>query len=63
VNQLARFKTIEQAPDQLTFTIPGDDISNKWGLMYYFEILNAQGSGWFQPDPLTTTPYYVVDVR
>jgi hypothetical protein len=30
--------------------------------MYYFEILNSEGGGWFQPDPLVTTPYYVVKV-
>ena len=28
--------------------------------MYYFEVLNDANSGWFQPDPLTQTPYYVV---
>ena len=31
--------------------------------MYYFEILNRGGSGWFQPDPQTATPYYVVKVE
>jgi hypothetical protein len=29
-------------------------------LMYYFEALSDNGSGWFEPDPLTQTPYYVV---
>src|SRR5437016_3866535 len=28
---------------------------SKWDLMYYFEILNREGGGWFQPDPHTTT--------
>jgi hypothetical protein len=62
VNQLAGFKTIEKTVDQSSFTIPAEDISSKWDLMYYFEILNREGSGWFQPDPHTTTPYYVVKV-
>jgi hypothetical protein len=30
--------------------------------MYYFEVLNSDGSGWFQPDPETQTPYYVVNI-
>jgi hypothetical protein len=58
VDQLAQFKQIEQPPNQ-PFTIPGADISASWDLMYYFEILSNQ-TGWFQPDPLTATPYYVV---
>ncbi len=63
VNQLVPFKTIENAADSLLFTIPGEDVSVKWDLMYYFEILNQAGSGWFEPDPLITTPYYVVKVQ
>jgi hypothetical protein len=62
VNQLAAFKTIEKTMDQPSFTIPAADISSKWDLMYYFEILNREGSGWFQPDPHAATPYYVVKV-
>jgi hypothetical protein len=61
VNQLAKFKTIEN--DKGQFTIPAEDISLNWDLMYYFEILNKEGGGWFHPDPLTTTPYYVVKVQ
>ena len=28
--------------------------------MYYFEVIDDHGAGWFQPDPLRETPYYVV---
>lgn len=63
VNQLAKFKLIENPADRLTFTIPGADISARWDLMYYFEILHRGGAGWFQPDPAVATPYYVVPVR
>lgn len=63
VNQLAKFKMIEAAAGQSSFTIPGDDVSPKWDLMYYFEVLNRNGGGWFCPDPQTATPYYVVTVR
>jgi hypothetical protein len=59
LNQLAQFKTIEKAPGE-AFIIPGSDISSDYDLMYYFEALSDNGSGWFEPDPLTQTPYYVV---
>jgi hypothetical protein len=59
LNQLAQFKTIEKAPGE-AFIIPGSDISSDYDLMYYFEVLSDNSSGWFQPDPLTQTPYYVV---
>jgi hypothetical protein len=61
VNQLAKFKILESIPGR-PFTIPAADLSAKWDLMYYFEVLNETG-GWFQPDPLRQTPYYVVTVR
>jgi hypothetical protein len=63
VNQLAKFKTIEIVAGQDSVTIPGEDVSPKWDLMYYFEVLNRAGGGWFCPDPQTATPYYVVKVR
>jgi hypothetical protein len=62
VNQLAQFKVIEQEPGKLSFTIPADDVSPRWDLMYYFEILNKEKTGWFFPDPQIATPYYVVPV-
>lgn len=59
VNQLASFKMIEK-PVGEAFTVPGNDISSSWDLMYYFEVLNDRKGGWFQPDPSIATPYYVV---
>ena len=44
------------------FTIPASDVSPRWDLMYYFEVLNDRKGGWFQPDPLRETPYYVIKV-
>jgi len=38
-------------------------ISLNWDLMYYFEMFNSQGSGWLQPDPQTSTPFYIVKVQ
>jgi len=61
LNQLARFKTIEAPVSRLPFTIPAADISGEWDLMYYFECLAGDNSGWFHPDPWTATPYYVVE--
>jgi hypothetical protein len=62
VNQLAKFKTLEAKPGGV-FQIPAEDVSANWDLMYYFEVLNDQKTGWFQPDPLVATPYYVVKVN
>jgi hypothetical protein len=61
VNQLEKFKMLE-APPGTGFTIPGSDVSARWELMYYFEVLNDLNGGWFQPDPLRETPYYVIKV-
>lgn len=61
INQMEKFKMVEAAPSA-ALTIPGADISPKWDLMYYFEVLNDQNGGWFMPDPHVTTPYYVLKV-
>ncbi len=63
VNQLAAFKTIEAPGSRTVFVVPGEDVSPRWDLMYYFEVLNREGTGWFEPDPHTATPYYVVNVQ
>jgi hypothetical protein len=61
VNHLVPFKMLEEAPG-VPFTIPAFDIQDKWDLMYYFEVIDESGGGWFQPEPLRETPYYVVKV-
>lgn len=59
----AATKTIEMpAAGDVKFTIPGADITGNWDLLYFFEILHADGNGWFEPDPLTATPYRIVHV-
>jgi hypothetical protein len=64
VNQLARFGMIEvRAGPPYRFTVPGTDVSARWDLMYYFEILRRDGGGWFVPDPDVRTPYFVVPTR
>jgi hypothetical protein len=63
LNQLAGFRTVEQPAAKTTFTIPPEDVTQKWDLQYYFEILNREGGGWFQPDPAQATPYYVVTTQ
>jgi len=50
------------AKPEMNFIIPATDITGNWDLQYFFEILRAGGSGWFAPDPLTTTPYWVVHI-
>ncbi len=59
VDQLVPFKMVE-APPGGELTIPGADISARWDLMYYFEVINDANGGWFQPDPRVARPYYVV---
>lgn len=63
LNQLARFKTLEAPPSKAVFTIPAEEITPEWDLLYYFEVLNSQKSGWFHPDPAKATPYFVVEVQ
>jgi hypothetical protein len=60
LNQSDAFRTLE---GNGTFVIPGEDISVRWDLMYYFEVLNTGQSGWFYPDPAAVTPYFVVTTR
>jgi hypothetical protein len=56
-------KVIEMpAAADVSFTIPALDITGNWDLLYYFEILGADGNGWFEPDPLTATPYWTVHI-
>ena len=50
------------AKPEVAFIIPASDITGNWDMQYYFEILHADGSGWFDPDPLTATPCWVVHI-
>jgi hypothetical protein len=61
VNHSAAFTTVDAHGGEASFTIPASVVSPAWDLMYYFEIMAADGTGWFYPDPLVTTPYYVVE--
>jgi hypothetical protein len=44
----------------LQYCTPDTDHSTRFDLLYYFEVLNEEKSGWFYPDPLTRAPYFVV---
>jgi hypothetical protein len=50
------------AASSVTFTIAPADLPPS-DLIYFFEILNRENSGWFEPDPATTTPYHVVRIE
>lgn len=54
---------IEQPPfPSMSFTIPATELSPGEDLLVYFEILNREGSGWFEPDPFAGLPMPVVNV-
>ncbi len=60
---LADFKTIDKpAAAAVTFTIPASDIAAEGELIYYFEILEREGGGWFEPDPFGVKPFYTVRI-
>jgi hypothetical protein len=63
LNAMAPIRTLEVKGSRASFTIPGADIAGDFDLLYYFEVLNSEHTGWFQPDPAVTTPYYIVTVR
>ena len=55
--------TIEQPPSPaMTFAIPATELPPGESILVYFEILNHEGGGWFQPDPLAGLPMPVVRV-
>ncbi len=56
-------KTIEIPTAKANFTIPAADLSARWDLMYYFEVLNTEKGTWLDPDPFLAAPYYVVRVK
>jgi hypothetical protein len=57
-----QFKTIEHPPAKTSFTIPSADVSARWDLLYYFEVLNKEKTAWLDPDPDLAAPYYAVKV-
>ena len=62
LNALEPFRTLEARAGGATFTIPAEEVSAEWDLLYYFEVLHGSGGGWFHPDPEKATPFYVVEV-
>jgi hypothetical protein len=63
LNTFDAIRSVHMLGSNVTFSIPASDLPSDFDLLYYFEILNNENSGWFQPDPAVTTPYYVVKVR
>ena len=63
LDQRVPVATLAAPAGHAVFTIPASAITGRNDLLYFFEILDRHGGGWFLPDPLKTTPYYVVHVR
>jgi len=60
VDSRAQTTVIEKpAAASMTFTIAGS-VSD---LIYYFEIISRENSGWFEPDPDSGTPYHLVRIE
>ncbi len=53
--------TVIEKPAALSipFTIPGSPND----LLYYFEIIDRSNHGWFEPDPMTATPFHIVRMQ
>jgi hypothetical protein len=60
LNAQEKFRTLEAPAGEASFTIPAAEVSPRWDLLYYFELLDERGGGWFHPDPFERTPYFVV---
>ncbi len=56
-------RSIENPPTKTTFTIPATELSARWDLMYYFEVVSKEKTSWADPDPESAPPYYVIAVR
>ncbi|MCX6623783.1 MAG: hypothetical protein NTY38_22515 [Acidobacteria bacterium] len=63
LNALEKFRTLESSAASPSFLIPAADVTANWDLLYYFELLDGQGSACFYPDPFERTPYFVVSVE
>ena len=68
LTQLEDYQTVDMAPDPgstRTFTarIPAAFIDPRWDLMYFVEVMDANGRGRMYPDLDKETPYVVVSVR
>ncbi len=59
------FSTVRMRPvaDSYVAAIPGPFITERFDLMYYFEVLDRHGNGAIVPDPEVAQPYHVVRIR
>jgi hypothetical protein len=64
VNQYQDYFTLDMLPtgeqDQYEAEIPGEHIPAEWDFMYFFEVMDRQGSGRIFPDAEKETPYVIV---
>jgi hypothetical protein len=64
VNQQLDYETLALEPtgkqDEYRAVIPADRLDAKWDFMYFFEVMDKQGTGRIYPDFNRETPYVVV---
>jgi hypothetical protein len=67
LTQHQEYRTIRMLPsgkgDVFEATIPGDQITAPFDLMYFFEVMDMAGNGKIYPDLEKETPYVVVKVN
>jgi hypothetical protein len=58
------FVTVPMRPsgDEYVAVVPGEFITDRFDLMYYFEVLDTHRNGAIVPDPEIEQPYYVVKI-
>lgn len=64
VSQFEDYQTLSMEPtgegDLYAGTLPGEALSPKWDLMYFFEVMDECGNGQICPDLDKETPYIIV---
>lgn len=64
VSQFEDYQTLSMEPtgegDLYAGTLPGEALSPKWDLMYFFEVMDECGNGQIYPDLDKETPYIIV---
>jgi hypothetical protein len=59
-NREFRLATLPGGAERSTFQIDASDLDHAYELLAYFEIIDTFGRGFFHPDPLEQSRYYII---